>query len=83
MILASEGYPGSYPKGRIISGADKVQETLVFHAGTALQAGHLVTGGGRVLGITALGDSMEEARKNAYRQAGYISFEGMHYRTDI
>ncbi|MEV2686327.1 phosphoribosylamine--glycine ligase [Paenibacillus larvae] len=83
VILASEGYPGSYPKGRIISGADKVQETLVFHAGTALQAGHLVTGGGRVLGITALGDSMEEARKNAYRQAGYISFEGMHYRTDI
>lgn len=83
VILASEGYPGSYPKGRIINGLDQVQEALVFHAGTTWQAGHLVTSGGRVLGITALGDSMEAAREKAYRQTGYISFEGMHYRKDI
>ncbi|MBD0383325.1 phosphoribosylamine--glycine ligase [Paenibacillus sedimenti] len=83
VIVASEGYPGSYPKGLPISGLDQVQDAIVFHAGTALKDGQIVTNGGRVLGITGLGRDIVEARQKAYANADRIHFDGKHYRTDI
>lgn len=85
VVLASGGYPESYPVGFAISGIDAAKEAgaLVFHAGTALKDGQLVTSGGRVLGVTALGETLEDSVDNAYRAAGTISFEGLHMRTDI
>ncbi|NHN29769.1 phosphoribosylamine--glycine ligase [Paenibacillus agricola] len=83
VVLASEGYPGSYPKGLPIQGLDEVQDALVFHAGTALKDGAIVTNGGRVLGITALGSDIADARAKAYAAAERIQFQGKHSRTDI
>ncbi|MCD1261311.1 phosphoribosylamine--glycine ligase [Paenibacillus athensensis] len=84
VIVASQGYPASYPKGLPISGLDQVQDAIVFHAGTALREdGQVVTNGGRVLGITGLGKDIVEARAKAYAEAERIQFEGKHYRTDI
>ncbi|WP_248929796.1 phosphoribosylamine--glycine ligase [Paenibacillus hamazuiensis] len=83
VVAASGGYPASYPKGLPISGLDQVREALVFHAGTAKKDGSLVTNGGRVLGVTALGASIKEAREKAYAELDRIRFDGMHYRTDI
>jgi phosphoribosylamine--glycine ligase len=85
-VLASEGYPGSYPKGREIHipealGADS--DTLVFHAGTAMQDGRLVTSGGRVLAVTALGETLAEAAKRSRAGAESITFEGRQLRRDI
>lgn len=86
VILASGGYPASYPKGLPIHGLDQVSEkdALVFHAGTAKgEAGELVTSGGRVLGVVGLGKDIAEARDKAYTAADRISFEGKQNRTDI
>ncbi|TNJ64522.1 phosphoribosylamine--glycine ligase [Paenibacillus hemerocallicola] len=83
VILASGGYPGSYPKGIPIHGLDEVRDSVVFHAGTAEKDGQIVTDGGRVLGVTAKGAGIEEARAKAYADAERIRFEGMQYRTDI
>jgi len=87
IVLASEGYPGSYPKGRVISGLDKAknrESSYVFHAGTAFDDNHAcVTNGGRVLGVTALGADIAQARDRAYAAVKEISFEGMQYRKDI
>ncbi|MBP1995792.1 phosphoribosylamine--glycine ligase [Paenibacillus eucommiae] len=83
VIVASAGYPASYPKGLAITGLDQVTDSLVFHAGTALKDGQLVTNGGRVLGITGLGKDIAEAREKAYADAERIQFEGKHYRSDI
>lgn len=83
VILASGGYPGSYPKGLPIEGLDDVKDSVVFHAGTALAEGRIVTNGGRVLGVTARGSNIAEARAKAYADADRIRFEGKHYRTDI
>ncbi|RKP48735.1 phosphoribosylamine--glycine ligase [Cohnella endophytica] len=85
VVLASEGYPGSYPKGLPISGLDEVQVpgALVFHAGTALKDGQVVTNGGRVLGIVGRGAGIAEARTNAYNAAADIVFQGKQNRTDI
>ncbi len=85
VIAASEGYPGSYPKGRAITGieAAEAQGALVFHAGTAFKDGELVTSGGRVLGIVGLGCDIAEARKRAYEAVSVIEFEGMQNRSDI
>jgi phosphoribosylamine--glycine ligase len=84
VILASPGYPGSYPKGNVISGLDQVDDSaLVFHAGTALKDGATVTNGGRVLGVVGRGRDIASARDHAYAEAAKISFEGAHYRTDI
>lgn len=83
VILASEGYPGSYPKGLPIEGLNEVQGSVVFHAGTALKDGQIVTNGGRVLGVTALGKDIADARAKAYADADRIRFQGKHYRTDI
>ena len=83
VILASEGYPGSYPKGLPIEGLEDVQDSIVFHAGTAVKDGEVVTNGGRVLGVTALGRDIAEARAKAYADADRIRFQGKHNRTDI
>lgn len=87
VVLVSEGYPGSYEKGKVILGvedAEALDSIVVFHAGTALNAdGELVTAGGRVLNVVALGDSFEEARNKAYEACKCIQFEGMQYRKDI
>jgi phosphoribosylamine--glycine ligase len=82
--MASEGYPGTYPKGVPIEGLDSVQNSVVFHAGTAADAkGQIVTSGGRVLGVTAKGASIAEARERAYADVKRIHFAGNQYRTDI
>lgn len=83
VVLASGGYPDAYKKGLAITGLKEVNEAIVFHAGTAQKDGVFVTNGGRVLGVTALGDDIESARKTAYQQAAKIHFEGVQYRTDI
>lgn len=84
VVLASGGYPGSYKKGKVITGLDKVQsDVMVFHAGTDMSEGNIVTSGGRVLGVTALGETHEKARLKAYENVASISFEGMQYRKDI
>lgn len=87
VVLASGGYPGPYETGKVITGvedADAIPGITVFHAGTALRDDDvLVTSGGRVLDVTALAPTMGEARKLAYEAIAKISFEGMHYRSDI
>lgn len=87
VVLASGGYPEHYEKGKAISGLVEGQlpggEATVYHAGTAMKDGALVTSGGRVLGVTATGDTLGEALDRAYGAAGQISFEGLHKRTDI
>src|SRR5574341_177927 len=85
VVLAAEGYPGSYEKGKEIRGLDEISspEGLVFHAGTKLSQGKLVTSGGRVLGVTALGDTLEQSIEKAYRIVDKIHFEGIQFRTDI
>jgi len=86
VIMASGGYPGNYPKGKIISGIDtanKLPHTKVFHAGTAMKDGQIVTNGGRVLGVTALGKDLRAAQAAAYAAVATIHFEGAHFRRDI
>ena len=86
VVLASGGYPGSFPKGFPIHGigeADALPGVKVFHAGTAARDGKIVTAGGRVLGVTALGSTLREAHDRAYAAARTICFEGIHYRQDI
>jgi phosphoribosylamine---glycine ligase len=87
VVLASEGYPRSPKKGRAIFGLDRaaaMDDVVVFHAGTKLgEGGAVLSSGGRVLGVTALGDNIDGARARAYEAAAAISFEGMHLRRDI
>jgi phosphoribosylamine---glycine ligase len=86
VVMASGGYPGSYPKGKPILGlaeAAKLPNTKVFHAGTASKDGQVVTNGGRVLGVTALGKNLKAAQSAAYEAVGKICFEGVHFRRDI
>ncbi len=84
LVLASGGYPLDYKKGYPISGLEEAgKSAVVFHAGTAEQDGQIVTNGGRVLGVTALGDTLDQAIDNAYAAARPISFTDMHFRTDI
>jgi phosphoribosylamine--glycine ligase len=86
VVLASGGYPGSYKKGIPIRGLDnarEIEDVVVFHAGTSFMDGDIVTSGGRVLGVTALGPDMKAAKERAIAAIGKISFEGMHYRQDI
>ncbi len=86
IVLASDGYPGNYEKGKIISGigeAEKLENIIVFHAGTKEEKNNFITNGGRVLGVSATGENLEEALKKAYEAVSKISFEGMQYRKDI
>jgi phosphoribosylamine---glycine ligase len=86
VVMASGGYPGSYVKGKAISGldaADALPQTKVFHAGTASKDGHIITNGGRVLGVTALGKDLKSAQTAAYAAVEKIHFDGAHFRRDI
>jgi phosphoribosylamine--glycine ligase len=87
VVIASGGYPGSYAKGKMIQGLDdaaKVPDVKVFHAGTKLETGGMiVTDGGRVLSVTALGDTLADAKAKAYEAVAKISFPGAFYRKDI
>ena len=83
LVLASQGYPGSYPKGIEIKNIDDCDDCVVFHAGTAIKDGKLVTSGGRVLNICATGDSLDEVREKVYKVANKIDFDGKFYRNDI
>jgi phosphoribosylamine--glycine ligase len=86
VVMASQGYPGSYAKGKVISGLEEVQQlpdVKVFHAGTQLENNLPVTDGGRVLGVTALGETLSEAKARAYEAVSRIHFAGAFYRRDI
>ncbi len=86
VVLSSRGYPGSYEKGRVIKGLDDLKGldgVKVFHAGTALKDGDIVTSGGRVLGVTGLGTDIKDAIERTYRAVGRISWEGAYFRKDI
>jgi len=83
VVLAAAGYPGSVRTGDAITGLDRVTNATVFHAGTRLAGDVLVASGGRVLGVTSRGPTLEEAITNTYQEVAHIHFDGMHYRTDI
>ena len=83
VILASGGYPESYKKGVPITIGKLPDDITLYHAGTAIKDGKLVTSGGRVIGVTAKGADIEEARKKAYAAIEHIHFDGMFYRRDI
>lgn len=83
VMLVADGYPGNYEKGKVISGLDEVEDSLVFHAGTKLQNGQAVTNGGRVMAITSVGANMNNALGKSYRNIRVIDYEGKYYRKDI
>lgn len=91
VVISSKGYPNSYEKGKVIKGLDNLRSSpefisgdlFVFHAGTSLRDGEFVTSGGRVLGVTALGKDIKDAKDRAYKAVAEIHFDGMHYRKDI
>jgi phosphoribosylamine--glycine ligase len=86
VVMAAGGYPGSYKKGDVISGLDAaatLKDVMIFNAGTKLENGKVVTTGGRVLGVTALGTDLASAVKRAYEAAAIIKFNNAHYRSDI
>jgi len=86
VVMASGGYPGKYEKGKVIEGledAAAMEDVVVFHAGTEIKGDKVVTSGGRVLGVTALGNDIRSAVNRAYEAVGKIHFENAHYRTDI
>lgn len=83
VVMASGGYPGDYAKGNPINGLNEVKDAIVFHAGTVKNGMGTVTAGGRVLGVTALGHGIAQARERAYSEVKKIHFEGAQYRSDI
>jgi phosphoribosylamine--glycine ligase len=85
VVLAGRDYPRRSDSGTPIAGLEGAEASgaLVFHAGTAVQSGQLVTNGGRVLNVTGLGPSLDEARQRAYAACEQIAFDGMHFRRDI
>ena len=86
ITMAAPGYPGTYPKGAVIEGLDRIENkdnVLVFHAGTRREGNQIVSAGGRVLGICGLGDDLPGALESAYSAVEQVHFEGMHYRRDI
>ena len=87
VVIAAAGYPGTYKKGQPITGLDVAADdgtgTLIFHAGTEQQGEHILTNGGRVLGVTSVGATFEQAIASAYSAVDLISFEEMYYRRDI
>jgi phosphoribosylamine--glycine ligase len=84
VMLVSEGYPGDYPKGRVMTGWDDVSDSLLFHAGTTTnEQGEVLTNGGRVLAITSFGDTVKEAVTKSFANAEKIQYQGKYYRNDI
>ena len=84
VVATSKGYPGEYEKGKEITGLKDLDEDIfLFHNGTKVKDGKVYTNGGRVISITALGDTLEEARDKIYKNINKIHFDGMYYRKDI
>jgi phosphoribosylamine---glycine ligase len=86
VVMAAGGYPGAYQKGQVIKGlrqAGSLKDATVFHAGTSVKNGRIITSGGRVLGVTALGKSLTKAISQAYKAVQQVDFEKAHFRTDI
>ncbi len=83
VMVVSGGYPEAYQKNKTITGIENATDAIVFHAGTTTKEDEVVTNGGRVLAVTALGDSIEEALEKSYKGIAKINFEGMNYRKDI
>lgn len=83
VMLVAAGYPGSYEKGKVITGCEKVEGSIVFHAGTKCNAGEVVTNGGRVIAVSSFGYTMEEALAKSYANVKHICFEGKNFRRDI
>jgi len=83
VMLVSGGYPGSYEKGKEITGLDKIEDSVVFHAGTKPDGDRVLSSGGRVIAVSSYGDSMKEALAKSYKNAEKIEFEGKYYRKDI
>jgi phosphoribosylamine--glycine ligase len=86
VVLASKGYPGAYDIGRAVTGLEKAAElpdTVVFHGATEVEKGKLLTKGGRVLNVAALGNTLEAALEKAYRGVQIVQFEGKQFRRDI
>lgn len=83
VMMVSGGYPGEYEKGKVISGIDSVNDSVIFHAGTELKDDEIVTAGGRVLAVTSFGKTMNEALAISYKNTGKIQFDGNYFRTDI
>jgi phosphoribosylamine--glycine ligase len=86
VVMAAGGYPGEYEKGKVITGieqAEELQDVVVFHAGTTVKNSTLITSGGRVLGVTAAGQTIAKAKAKAYQAVDKIKFDGAYYRRDI
>lgn len=83
VMLVSEGYPGNYEKGKVIYGLDLTSDCIIFHAGTRIEDNRVYTNGGRVLAVSAWGNTLYEALEVSYRNAGLISWDGIYYRTEI
>lgn len=83
VVMVSEGYPGSYEKGREINQIDTIEDSIVFHSGTKAKQSKVVTNGGRVLAITSFGDTIQEAVTQSLKSADSIQFDGKYYRKDI
>ena len=83
IMLVSGGYPEDYEKGKVISGIENVQDSLVFHAGTKMQNNQIVSNGGRVLAITSYGKDFDEAVKKSYQNIEKLHFDKMYFRKDI
>jgi len=82
-MLVSGGYPEAYEKGKEITGVDKIEDSIPFHAGAQLQDGKTVTSGGRVMAITSYGETYHEAIKKSYQNIEKLHFDKMNYRKDI
>jgi phosphoribosylamine---glycine ligase len=83
IMIVSGGYPEDYEKGKVITGIDKITNSIAFHAGTALNNNDIVTNGGRVIAVTSYGETYKEAISKSYESIKHIEFEGMYYRKDI
>lgn len=83
VMLVSGGYPGSYQKGKVITGTEKVEDSIVFHAGTQTEGRKVVTAGGRVISVSSYGKDMKDALSVSYKNAALIEFEGKYYRKDL
>jgi phosphoribosylamine--glycine ligase len=83
VVMVSGGYPGNYEKGYEVKGLDKATESIVFHSGTSLTNGQVVTNGGRVLAVTSLDDTLQGALDKSYQTAHQINFDYAYYRKDI
>jgi len=83
VMLVSGGYPGSYEKGKVITGTENVKDSIVFHAGSKTNGDDVVTAGGRVISVSSYGANMKEALETSYKNAGVIEFDGKYYRKDL